>query len=395
MYDVLKTSTLAFDYATKTKKQILVLIGYLEAEDKIIEEKRNNFVVITPKSHKNKISISKPKGDIEMRNIYFRPTEQRYVGRKRIMNKTIEVYAKTQSECLYKLNQKIKALKKDFKTLTEIKPNTFVACWDKWYQQNKEPFIADSTREDFQILRKKLTPLFELNIKKISKDVLLNYLAGVKNNRTKDKLVTQLKSFFKYAVLERLIDYNPFNTLIYKAQKYQAKPAFTYEQQQKILENLKGKEFEPIILFFFVTGIRKNEIDFKIIEKCIDLETNILTIRNLKGRDRQERFKRIKLTESAKNLVLNNLPIFHKYTNRLIADHFKNFLVELGIKGSLVNCRHTFATNCFYLEKDALIISREMGHSTSSITKDNYIDIDYNLSREKIIKLYNDLYNLK
>lgn len=31
----------------------------------------------------------------------------------------------------------------------------------------------------------------------------------------------------------------------------------------------------------------------------------------------------------------------------------------------------------------------------SSRTKDKYIDIDYNLSKEKIIKLYNNLYNLK
>ena len=43
---MLEHSTLAFDYASKTKKQILVLIGYLEAEDKIYEEKRNKFVVL-------------------------------------------------------------------------------------------------------------------------------------------------------------------------------------------------------------------------------------------------------------------------------------------------------------------------------------------------------------
>ena len=32
-------------------------------------------------------------------------------------------------------------------------------------------------------------------------------------------------------------------------------------------------------------------------------------------------------------------------------------------------------------------ISRQMGHSTSQITKDNYTDLDYHLSKEKIIKL--------
>lgn len=32
-----------------------------------------------------------------------------------------------------------------------------------------------------------------------------------------------------------------------------------------------------------------------------------------------------------------------------------------------------------------------MGHSTSQITKDNYADLDYHLSREKVLKLYNNL----
>lgn len=40
-------------------------------------------------------------------------------------------------------------------------------------------------------------------------------------------------------------------------------------------------------------------------------------------------------------------------------------------------------------------ISRQMGHSTSQITKDNYTDLDYHLSKEKILKLYNNLYYRK
>ena len=32
------------------------------------------------------------------------------------------------------------------------------------------------------------------------------------------------------------------------------------------------------------------------------------------------------------------------------------------------------------------------GCSTSQITKDNYTDLDYHLSKEKILKIYNNLY---
>lgn len=342
-----------------------------------------------------KISISKPKGDIDMKNIVWRPKEKRYIGRKQVDKNIIVVYGKTQKECLEKLNKKIKELKSDYSNAVKTKTNSFINCWNKWYQQNKEPFIADSTKDDFKIITKKLKPLYDISLKNLNKDKLLEYFEKLENNRTKDKIVTQLKSFFKYATLERIINNNPFNTIIYKNKKFKSKPAFTYEQQIAILENLENKVFKPIILFFLVTGIRKNEIDFQNIENCIDRDKNILTIINLKGRDRQERFKKIKLSNQAKNMVLNNLNVFHKYTNRLIADHFKDFLKKINIKGSLVNCRHTFATNCFYLGKDTLIISREMGHTTSQITKDNYIDIDYNLSKEKILKLYKGLYNLE
>lgn len=345
---------------------------------------------------KKKISISKPKGDIEMKNIIWRPKEKRYIGRKQIDKKVITVYAKTQKECYNKLNLKIKEAKLKLNDIvnTNANTNTFINCWDKWYKQNKEPFIAESTKDDFKIIKNKLKPLFDINIKNINKDKLLEYFDSLKENRTKDKIVTQLKSFFKYATLARLINYNPFTTIVYKNKKYKAKPAFNYEQQKLILENLKGKPFKPIILFFLITGIRKNEIDFQNIENCINLNNNILTIKNLKGRDRQERYKNIKLSKEGINLVLNNIKIFHEYTNRLIADHFKKFLKDINIQGSIVNCRHTFATNCFYLGKDPLIISREMGHTTSAITKENYIDIDYNLSKEKVLKLYNNLYNL-
>ena len=330
-----------------------------------------------------------------MKNIVWRSKEKRYIGRKQINNQIITVYAKTQKDCINKLNIKIKEIKAKYKNKIPSKNNTFLNCWNKWYEQNKEPFIAETTKDDFKIIKNKLTPIFDINIKNLNKDKLLNFFNSLKDNRTKDKIVTQLKSFFKYAYLEKLISHNPFTTIVYKNKKFKAKPAFTYEEQKSIIENLNNEEFKPIILFYLISGIRKNEIDFQTIEQCIDKKTHILTIKNLKGRDRQERYKKIKLSEDGIKLVINNLELFHKYNNRLIADHFKTFLSKLNIKGSIVTCRHTFATNCFYLGKDPLIISREMGHTTSSITKENYIDIDYDLSKEKILKLYKNLYNLE
>ena len=130
-------------------------------------------------------------------------------------------------------------------------------------------------------------------------------------------------------------------------------------------------------------------------KKTIDFETNILKCLNLKGRNLIKRYKYIKLSNSAISLIMNNLDIIHKYNSEQVYKKFADILKENNITGSIVTCRHTFATNCFYLGKPILITSREMGHSTTNLTEKVYTDIDYNLNKEKILKLYNNLYNLE
>lgn len=330
-----------------------------------------------------------------MKNITWRPKEKRYIGRKQVNGMTYTVYAKTQLACMKKLNTLIKQVKEENNTIVKQKHSfTFEEYWNKWYKENKYPFIADSTRDEFEILKRKCKPLYNLKLNKITKENLLTFFESLDKNRTKEKVIVQLKSLFTNAVKESVIKNNPFNTIVFKLTKRTPKKAFSYEQQQKILNELRNEEIYPIILFYLITGLRKNELDFKNIENCIDKEKNLLTTINLKSRNREVRYKKIKLTKDAVNLVLCNLNIFHKYNERSLSDAFSSFLKKNNIEGSLVNCRHTFATNSFYLGKDSLIISREMGHTTSQITKDNYIDVDYNLSKEKILKLYNNLYNL-
>lgn len=367
-----------------------VILGYIEGDYAYYELERDKFVVFPQKT--NKEHISKPKGDVDMKNISYRPREKRYIGRKQILNKLITVYGKTQIECLMKLNKKIKEFKSDFQLHSFTSGFTVLQFWEKWYKENKYPFLSDRSREDYEIVKRKIAPLHNLPLSKLTKEVLLQFFEGLEENRTKEKVYTFLKAMLTIAEKEGKIKRNPFNTIVFKFKKRPPKPSFTFEEQEKILNNLKGKELEPIILTYLTTGLRKNELNFQSIEK--DIKDNILTTVNLKGRDRVVRYKKIKLSEAMVKIIMDNLEIFHKYTARLARDHFKEFLKKLGISGSLVTCRHTFATNCFYLGKDKLLIAREMGHTTSQITDANYIDIDYNLSKEKVLKLYNNLYCL-
>ena len=260
--------------------------------------------------------------------------------------------------------------------------------------QDKEPFIVEKTKQDIKRCKLKWGYLLDLNIKKISKDLILEQLSTMKENREKEKSALYLKSVLKSAKNNLLIKINPFDNIRLKPPSNNKKFAFTYSQQVKIMNALKNEEIRPIILTYLITGLRKSELSANI-DKDINLKTNILTAINLKGRNFVKRYKKIKLTQSAISLIMNNIDVFKKFTTDQVYQKFVAILKSINIKGSIVNLRHTFATNCFYLGRPELTISREMGHSKTDITKEIYTDIDYDLSKEKLLKLYKGLYNLE
>lgn len=342
----------------------------------------------------NSIIPIKPKGDIELKNINYRYHDKRYIGRKMIHGQTITVYAKTQKECADKLKQLL--AKATSINIKKKDSNAYLLkdMAEKWYKQEKEPFVNDKTQKDILLALKQLTPLHNKNIKRLTRQDIVDFFKTMKENRTKEKTRLYLNACLKYYQNEGVIPFNPCaNVKVLKSNA--RKQAFTYEQQKAILDSLKGRPLNIIILIYLITGQRKKELNYTGIEKDIDFENRILKAVNLKGRNFVKRYKQIKLSKQAISLIMNNIDIIHSYNAEKAYREFGKLLKELKIDGSIVNCRHTFATNCFYLGKPDVTISREMGHARTQITKDIYTDIDYHLSKEKILKLYDNLYNLK
>ena len=350
------------------------------------ENKKNNNV-----KKFNSIKI-KQKGDIELKNIYYRYYDKRYVGIKQIHKQKIIVYAKTQKECYEKLKNETNKIKSLFtKVNTKVKLK-FITYWQKWYEQNKKPFITKATAQDIERIKDQLKELHEIEISKINKDKIIDVLNKFQEGRKKEKIILYLKACFKTAFNDGTIKANPFANIVTKPKVIKRKPAFTYEQQEKILARLSNEEIKPIILIYLITGLRRRELDYKNIDKFLYEEDMILKALNLKGRNQVIRYKQIQLTKEGFSLIKNNIELLKKYNEEIVYRKFAEILKELNIKGSIVNLRHTFATNNFYLGNPELFISRQMGHSTSQITKDNYTDIDYHLSKDKVLKLYNNLY---
>lgn len=327
-----------------------------------------------------------------MKNIIYVLKENRYIGRKQINNQLIIVHGKTQLECYKKLRDEISKFTKS-RTYTKKETGiTFKEFLDKWYKNDKEPFISNSTKKDFQYIIKTYTPIFNTKLKELTKDKIQEFLTTIPNNRTKEKTTLYLKAIIKSAFANKLIKSNPFDTIITPPRCKKKKEALTYDEQVLLLSKIENKKIKIPILIYLLTGMRKNEFDFRNIDKQIDIETKTLKVINLKGRNNIVRYKRIRLTDKTIKLIKNNIDIIRSYDNESCYRELLEIMKELGIKKSIVNLRHTFATNHLYLGTPEFVISKEMGHSTSQITKDNYMDIDYHLSKDKINKLYNNLY---
>lgn len=360
---------------------------------------KNNLVVINGQGSQNKevkkvnsISKIKPKGDIELKNIHYRFTDKRYIGRKQINNKLITVYANTQKECAEKLKDAISHFLCGGQTKTKSSAVTFVKYWDKWFEENKKPFITKDTAEQIERVKRRTESIHNLPIKSINKDILLKLLNSIEEGRPKERVILYLKACFKTAWLDGTIKANPFANIVVKPRELKRKKPFTYDQQVAILERLKDEEIKPIILIYLITGLRRREFDYKNIDNNLYPDDRVLRAVNLKGRNQIVRYKEIQLSKEGFSLIKNNIELIKKFNDEDVYRKFAEILKELGIEGSIVTLRHTFATNNFYLGNPELFISRQMGHRTSQITKDNYTDLDYHLNKEKLLKLYNNLY---
>lgn len=85
--------------------------------------------------------------------------------------------------------------------------------------------------------------------------------------------------------------------------------------------------------------------------------------------------KRIRKSTDLKAIDINLLIVKKKIIPDFIGKMFQETLQELGIKGKvLYNLRHTFASRLVAAGIDITRVSKYLGHSSSKITYDLYVD---------------------
>ncbi len=350
-----------------------------------------NILMFPSKTKKdiNNCSISEEDKEQFMKNLRKR-ADNRWEARVSINKHRYPFYGKTQEECLKKYKEFINSLK--LKASDLKKNNLLFKTWmDYWYITYKKPFINQLTASDItRILNNHLVDFYDMPINKITTEYLQVYFNKIPASRTKEKTILYFNACLEKAVNLGKIKKNPFNNFVKEQRIKKIRPSFTYDEQLRILQRLKKEEIEPIILIYLVTGLRKEELDLKNIDKNIDYENKLLKAVNLKQHGKVE-YKYIDLTDATMQMIKNNVHIFKKYTTEKVYRCFKSILDELQINGGIHTLRHTFTTNHYYLGTPDKLVSSWLGHSSIVITKDIYQSIDRTMSKEKVLKLYNNL----
>lgn len=349
----------------------------METKNEMSKPSEQNFINFTPKT----------KGVNDMKNVTKRK-DGRYFYRKQINKQRLNIYASTVTE----LKEKLKNFNL-IKTYTRKTKNdkTLLEWCEEWKSTYKDNFVKKCTQWNLNAFIKhiKISSLSDKYLKQIeTKDIQL-YLNSLQKSRTKEIICLYLNASLNKAQELKLIDNNPFKNIVKDKKIKKIRKAFTYIEQKTIFENItKTNFFAPIFVYLFC-GIRKNELS-KTIYNNIQ-EDNTLKVQCEKKRDEETIYRYIDITPKLKEIILSNKDQFKTLPDWTYR-RFKKFLKTYNINGNLHMLRHTFTTNHLYLGTPDKFIQNWLGHEDISTTKNNYMNIDKTLSKEKLLNLYDGYY---
>ena len=323
----------------------------------------------------------------DMKNITLR-TDGRYMARKQINGRQITVYGYNQKQCLQKLKQKIRAVNQ--KTEPQ-KQKVFLHQWlDNWYTTYKMKFVSLRTAQIIENAIKEIKKHFSnIDINLLDTQKIQSFLNKYQASRKKEFISLYFNACLQKAEDLDIINKNPFKAVVKDRRINNIRQGYNLEEQTQILNAIKNTQIEPVILFYLCTGIRKNEITTFNIDTDIDIQHNLIKIKSEKKRE--ESYRLIDVTPELIKIILNNREAFKLKTD-FIYRQFKMLLDKSNIRSGLHLLRHSFATNHFYLGTPIKLISSWLGHETVELTQNIYTHIDRTITKDDILKLYNNLY---
>jgi len=269
--------------------------------------------------------------------------------------------------------------------------NTLSAYKRDLIQYNK--FIVENNcnleieNADYKIIRSWIVSMVNSNI----------------SNRSINRKVSSLKSFYKFLIKTETIRSSPLKAHSPLKQSKKIQVPFSQEEINSLLDSdfftndYKGVLQKSIIAFFYLTGVRRIEL-INIKESDISLESSTIKVMGKRSKERiipilPKLKKSIKFYREIKSKLIGNTSfeylfiskngkqLSEKFVYRTVNEYFK--LVSPKIKKAPHVLRHSFATHLINEGADINSVKELLGHSSLSATQ-----VYSHTSMERIIEVF-------
>lgn len=223
------------------------------------------------------------------------------------------------------------------------------------------------------------------------------------SNRTVNRKISSLKSFFKFLIKTDSIKISPLDQHMPLKQKKKIEVPFSKEEIFSLLDSdyfpdsYKGLLQKTIITFFYFTGVRRIEL-IELKESNLDLKSGVVKVLGKRNKERiiplLPKIKDLleKYISERNNVIpkigydlvfLSNkgFKLSEKYVYRTVKEYFK--LVSSKTKKAPHVLRHSFATHLINEGADINSVKELLGHASLSATQ-----IYSHTSMEKIKEVF-------
>ena len=224
---------------------------------------------------------------------------------------------------------------------------------------------------------------------KIIRSWIVSLVSSNISNRSINRKVSSLKSFYKFLIKTDTIKSSPLKAHSPLKQSKKIQVPFSQEEINSLLDSdfftndYKGVLQKSIIAFFYFTGVRRIEL-INIKESDISLESSTIKVMGKRSKERiipilpklkksLKEYREIKSkftgNTSAEYLFIskNGKQLSEKFVYRTVNEYFK--LVSPKIKKAPHVLRHSFATHLINEGADINSVKELLGHSSLSATQ--------------------------
>jgi integrase/recombinase XerC len=224
---------------------------------------------------------------------------------------------------------------------------------------------------------------------KIIRSWIVSLVSSNISNRSINRKVSSLKSFYKFLIKTDTIKSSPLKAHSPLKQSKKIQVPFSQEEINSLLDSdfftndYKGVLQKSIIAFFYFTGVRRIEL-INIKESDISLESSTIKVMGKRSKERiipilPKLKKSLKYYSEIKSkyngntspeylfISKNGKQLSEKFVYRTVNEYFK--LVSPKIKKAPHVLRHSFATHLINEGADINSVKELLGHSSLSATQ--------------------------